>query len=59
MERHYSNGRTSRRKFKIPAKLTNDANAAAVGEMQYGVAKGMKNFITITLGTGVVVWNYH
>ncbi len=40
-------------KFKIPAKLTNDANAAAVGEMQYGVAKGMKNFITITLGTGV------
>ena len=40
-------------KFKIPAKLTNDANDAAVGEMQYGVAKGMKNFITITLGTGV------
>lgn len=40
-------------KFKIPTKLTNDANAAAVGEMQYGVAKGMKNFITITLGTGV------
>lgn len=40
-------------KFKIPAKLTNDANAAAVGEMQYGAAKGMKNFITITLGTGV------
>ena len=40
-------------KFKIPAKLTNDANAAAVGEMQYGVAKDMKNFITITLGTGV------
>ena len=40
-------------KFKIPAKLTNDANAAAVGEMQYGIAKGMKNFITITLGTGV------
>lgn len=40
-------------KFKIPTKLTNDANAAAVGEMLYGVAKGMKNFITITLGTGV------
>ena len=40
-------------KFHIPAKLTNDANAAAVGEMQYGIAKGMKNFITITLGTGV------
>ena len=35
-------------KFKIQTKLTNDANAAAVGEMQYGAAKGMKNFITIT-----------
>lgn len=33
--------------------LTNDANAAAVGEMTYGVARGMKNFIMITLGTGV------
>lgn len=41
------------KRFKIPVKVTNDANAAAVGEMQYGVAKGMKNFITITLGTGV------
>ena len=40
-------------KFGLPAKLTNDANAAAMGEMAYGVAKGMKNFITITLGTGV------
>lgn len=37
----------------IPCALTNDANAAAVGEMTYGVAKGMKNFIMITLGTGV------
>ncbi|WOC52120.1 glucokinase [Bergeyella porcorum] len=33
--------------------MTNDANAAALGEMQYGAAKGMKNFIMITLGTGV------
>lgn len=41
------------KKFNLPVKLTNDANAAAVGEMHYGVAKGMKNFITITLGTGV------
>ncbi len=40
-------------KFKIPVKLTNDANAAAVGEMMYGAAKGMKDFIMITLGTGV------
>jgi len=37
----------------IPVSLTNDANAAAVGEMTYGVAKGMKDFIMITLGTGV------
>lgn len=37
----------------IPATLTNDANAAAVGEMTYGAALGMKNFIMITLGTGV------
>lgn len=37
----------------IPVALTNDANAAAVGEMAYGVAKGMKHFIMITLGTGV------
>lgn len=40
-------------KFGIPAKLTNDANAAAVGEMIYGAAQGMKDFIMITLGTGV------
>jgi glucokinase len=40
-------------KFKMPAKLTNDANAAAVGEMMYGAARGMKDFIMITLGTGV------
>lgn len=37
----------------IPVKMTNDANAAALGEMIYGVARGMKNFIVITLGTGV------
>lgn len=37
----------------IEVSLTNDANAAAVGEMTYGAAKGMKNFIMITLGTGV------
>ena len=37
----------------VPVRLTNDANAAAMGEMQYGVAKGMQNFIMITLGTGV------
>lgn len=41
------------KKFKIPTKLTNDANAAAMGEMKYGAAKKMKHFITITLGTGV------
>lgn len=37
----------------VPAALTNDANAAAVGEMTYGAARGMKDFIMITLGTGV------
>lgn len=37
----------------FPVKMTNDANAAAMGEMVYGVARGMKNFIVITLGTGV------
>ncbi len=41
------------KKFELPTKLTNDANAAAMGEMMYGVAKGLKHFITITLGTGV------
>lgn len=40
-------------RFGLPVKLTNDANAAAMGEMMYGCAKGMKHFITITLGTGV------
>ncbi|MDO4212063.1 MAG: ROK family protein [Bacteroidales bacterium] len=37
----------------IPVRVTNDANAAAMGEMAYGAAKGMKNWIMITLGTGV------
>ncbi len=39
--------------FKLPVVLTNDANAAAIGEMKYGAAKDMKDFIMITLGTGV------
>lgn len=41
------------KEFKVPAWLTNDANAAAIGEMQFGAAKGMKDFIMITLGTGL------
>ena len=40
-------------KFNLPSTLTNDANAAAIGEMMYGAAKGMKDFVMITLGTGV------
>ncbi len=40
-------------KFQLPVVLTNDANAAALGEMMYGAAQGMKDFIMITLGTGV------
>ena len=39
--------------YQIPVTLTNDANAAAIGEMAYGVARGMKDFIEITLGTGL------
>ena len=39
--------------YNIPVTLTNDANAAAIGEMTYGAARGMKDFIEITLGTGV------
>lgn len=49
-------------KFQLPTVLTNDANAAAIGEMTYGAAKGMKDFIMITLGTGVgsgIVANGH
>ncbi|MFD0797232.1 ROK family protein [Maribacter chungangensis] len=39
--------------FKLPVSLANDANAAALGEMLFGAAKGMKNFVTLTLGTGL------
>lgn len=42
-----------REEFDIPAIVTNDANAAAVGELVYGAAKGMKDFVVITLGTGL------
>ena len=41
------------KKFGVPCKMTNDANAAALGEMMFGAARGMKDFIMITLGTGV------
>ena len=39
--------------FDLPVVLTNDANAAALGEMEYGLGKGMKNFVVLTLGTGL------
>lgn len=39
--------------FGLPVTITNDANATAIGEMTYGSAKGMRDFIIITLGTGV------
>lgn len=42
-----------REELNIPVTITNDANAAALGEKMYGVAKDMDNFIMITLGTGV------
>jgi glucokinase len=44
---------TVSKKFGIPVAITNDANAAAIGEMTYGAARGLKDFIMITLGTGV------
>ncbi|MBD0297220.1 MAG: ROK family protein [Flavisolibacter sp.] len=50
------------KRFNFPCSLTNDANAAAVGEMMYGAARGMRDFIMITLGTGVgsgIVANGH
>jgi glucokinase len=40
-------------RYRLPVAVTNDANAAALGEMLYGAAKGMRDFIEITLGTGV------
>ena len=46
-------GQIVRKKYKMPVKVTNDANAAALGEMKFGIAKGMKNFVVITLGTGL------
>lgn len=42
-----------KKRYDLPVQLTNDANAAAIGEMIYGNAAGMKNFIVITLGTGL------
>jgi glucokinase len=39
--------------YNVPVAVTNDANAAALGEMLFGAAQGMKNFIVITLGTGL------
>ena len=49
-------------RLSLPVKINNDANAAAIGEMAYGVAAGMKDFIVLTLGTGVgggIVCNGH
>lgn len=39
--------------YNLPVTVSNDANAAALGEMEYGVAKGVKNFLVVTLGTGL------
>ena len=49
----YTFGCLFEEKIGVPTALTNDANAAAIGEMTYGAARGMKDFIMITLGTGV------
>lgn len=45
--------RLMQEKFQLKVTITNDANAAAIGEMMFGAAKGMKDFIVVTLGTGV------
>lgn len=42
-----------RDRFALPVSVTNDANAAAMGEMEFGAARGMRHFLVITLGTGV------
>jgi glucokinase len=42
-----------RRHYDLPLAITNDANAAAIGEMLFGNARGMKHFLVITLGTGL------
>jgi glucokinase len=41
------------KKFKVPVSVTNDANAAAIGEMRFGAARGMRDFLLVTLGTGL------
>ena len=46
-------GEILNRALDLPVAVTNDANAAAIGEMTYGAARGMRDFIMITLGTGV------
>lgn len=45
--------KTMQDRYELPVAITNDANAAALGEMMYGEARGMQNFIVMTLGTGV------
>lgn len=42
-----------KKQYNLPTVITNDANAAALGEMKFGAARGMKDFIVITLGTGL------
>ncbi|MDZ7785832.1 MAG: ROK family protein [Candidatus Saccharibacteria bacterium] len=53
MERNHTTYELFGRHTSLPVVVTNDANAAAVGEMVYGGAKGMKDFVVITLGTGL------
>ena len=53
MAGYYPICRSFKEKIDVPVLMTNDANAAAMGEMIFGAAKGMKDFIVLTLGTGL------
>ena len=46
-------GESIKQRFGLPVYIANDANAAALGELEFGMGKGLKNFVVLTLGTGL------